>query len=84
MSRELDHIRLLETENLLEPTPDCLEDILALRGCAGALVALDALADGAGPQADSVEALAHVDHHAHDFVVGVLLEGLADGGELCV
>ena len=84
VARELHHVRLVQSEHLLEPPTDCLQDILALRGSAGALVAGDALAHGACPQADTVEALAHVHHHAHDFVVVVGLECLADGGQLCV
>ena len=81
---ELDDIRLLKTEDVLEPPTDRLEDLLALGGCASGLVTRDALANGASPQADTVEALAHVHDHTHNLVVAVALEGLADGGQLCV
>lgn len=81
---ELDDIRLLKTEDVLEPPTDRLEDVLALCGCASGLVTGDTLADSASPQADTVETLAHVHDHTHDLVVAVALEGLADGGQLCV
>lgn len=51
---------------------------------AGILVAWDALADGTGPKTDSVEALAHIHHHSHDFIVSVAFEGLANRSQLCV
>jgi hypothetical protein len=81
---ELDDIRLLKTEYVLEPPTDRLQYLLTLGGCASSLVTGDALAHGASPQTDTVEALAHVHDHAHDLVVAVALEGLADGRELCV
>lgn len=85
MSRELDDVALLEAENLLEPSADRLEDLLALSGRAGAgLVAGKALADGSRPQTDTVEALTHVHHNTHHLAVSVVLQGLADGGQLGV
>ena len=84
VARELHHVRLVQSENVLESPADRLQDILALRRCAGVLIAWDALAHSACPQAHTVEALAHVHHNTHDFVVIVGLECLADGGELCV
>ena len=84
VTRELDDIRLLKTEDVLEPPTDRLEDLLALCWCASGLVTGDTLADGASPQADTVEAFAHVHDHTHDLVVAVALEGLTDGGQLCV
>lgn len=84
VARELHHVSLVQSENILESPADRLQDLLALRRCAGVLIAGNALAHGACPQAHAVEALAHVHHHAHDFVVVVSLECLADGGELCV
>lgn len=84
VARELHHIRLLQPKHVLEPPADRLENFLALRGCAGALVTGVALAHSACPQTDTVEALAHVHDHAHDLVVVVALEGLADGSQLRV
>lgn len=81
---ELDDIRLLKTKYVLEPPTDRLQYLLALCGCASGLVAGNALTHGASPQTDTVEALAHIHDHTHDLVVAVALEGLADGGELCV
>lgn len=81
---ELDDIRLLKTEYVLEPTTDRLQYLLTLGGCASSLVTGDALSNGASPQTDTVEALAHVHDHTHDLVVAVVLEGLADGGKLGV
>lgn len=84
VARELHHIRLLQPEYVLEPPANSLKNVLALRGCASALVTGDALAHGACPQTDTVEAFAHVHDHSHDLVVVVALEGLADSGQLCV
>lgn len=84
VARELHHIRLLQPKHVFEPPANSLENLLALRRCASALVAGDALAHGACPQTDTVEALAHVHDHTHDLVVVVALEGLADGSQLCV
>lgn len=84
MARELHHIRLLQSKHVLEPPANSLKNLLALRRCASALVTGDALANGACPQTDTVEALAHVHDHTHDFVVVVAFEGLADGGQLCM
>lgn len=84
VARELHHVGLLEAQDVLEPSPDRLQDILALCGCAGVLVTGDALAHSARPQANTVESLAHVHDHTHHLVIGVSLEGLADRGELRV
>ena len=46
---EFHHVGLLQSEDVLESLSDRLEDLLALRGCAGVLIALDALSDGACP-----------------------------------
>lgn len=72
VSHELNRLRLLDGQDILEPLSDLLKDILA---------AAAALTRGPGPQADPVEALAQVDHHAHDFVVFLVLELLSDRGE---
>lgn len=84
MARELDNVPFAQAEDLFEPPPDRLEHLLAL-GCGTAvLVTRNALAHGARPQSDAVEALAYVDHDAHHFIVCVILEGLADGRQLGV
>lgn len=85
VSRELDDVAFLETENLLEASADRLQDLLALGGRTGAgLVARKALADGSRPQTNTVETLTHVHHNAHNLAVAVVLQGLANRGQLSV
>lgn len=84
VARELHNISLFETEDFLEATTDGLEHFLALGRRAAVLVSGDALADGPRPQADTVEALAHVHDDTHHLVVTIVLEGLANGGQLGV
>lgn len=72
VSHELNRLRLLDGQDILEPLSDLLKDVLT---------AAAALARSPGPQADPVEALAQIDHHAHDFVVFLILELLSDRGE---
>ena len=86
MTRELNHFRILHSQHLLEPLPNRHQDLLARirRPGFAALITGDRLSSGPRPHADSVEALAHVDHDAHDLVVALALERLADGGELGV
>ena len=88
MAGKLDQLPIPQPQDVLELPADAHQDVLALfRGAAlpardvGVAAAGDALADGARPQADAVEALAHVDDDAHDLAVVVLLERLADGGQ---
>ena len=76
MARELHGIVVLELEGPLEPLANLLEGLLALlRGPALAL------ANGARPETNTVEASPDVDHDAHDFVVLFVLEVLTDGSE---
>jgi len=84
VARELDNVRLLQAEHILEPRTDGLQHLLALSGGTGTLVAGDALADSSCPQTNTVETLANVDNHTHHLVITVGLEGLADGGKLRV
>ncbi len=90
MTRELDLVGFAQLKHLLEATAQSLEHFLPLVEAAALSAryvarrpAWDRLAHGAGPQADAVEALAHVHDDAHDLAVAVLLvlERLADGGQ---
>ena len=88
VAREFDELGTGKLQDLLELPADVQQDILAfLLGAALAssnvavATAGDALADGTGPDTNTVEALADVDHDAHDLAIALLLEGLADGRE---
>lgn len=84
MARELHNVPVTQTQNLLEPPPNSLQHLLTLGRGPSVLVARDALAHGPCPESDTVKSLAHVDHHAHHFVVVVIFQSLADGRELGV
>lgn len=85
--RELDVLVGGQLENLLEALADVEEDLLALlwrsaltTGDVAIPATGNALANGAGPDADTEEGLSHVDDDAHDLAIVFVLEGLADGG----
>jgi hypothetical protein len=85
MARELDCFSSRELQDLLELLADIHENLLALlRGSALASCNItvaatrDALADGAGPHADTVETLSDVNDDTHQFTIIFLLESLAD------
>lgn len=85
---ELEHLVGGELQDLLDTVADVDEDLLALlRGAALATgdiaiaAAGDALANGAGPDADTVEGLADVDDDAHDLTILLLLHGVSDGSQ---
>jgi hypothetical protein len=78
VSAELQLLLRRQLDHLLQILANLHQDLLRL-----ALATL-ALTDGAGPEADSVETLSNVDHHAHDLVVAVVFEGLTDCGQLGV
>lgn len=84
VTRELNGISLLETKDFLETPADVLEDLLALCGCATVLVSGDTLANSPSPQTNTVEALAYVHNNTHNLVVTIVLESLANSGQLCV
>jgi hypothetical protein len=65
-------------QSLLEPSPDLHQGIFPRA------VSAFALAQGPRPQADSKESLPNVEDNAHDLVVILPLEGLANGGKLGV
>lgn len=73
MSRKLHNIRIFQSQNLLEPSADVLEDFLALGWGAAVLFTRDALAHCPGPKTDTVESLAHVDNNAHNLIVTIIL-----------
>lgn len=86
VARELNNIRIFQPQNFLESPSNVLQNFLALRGRAALieLVTGDALAHSPGPQTDTVEALANVDHDTHDFIVVIVLKSLANGSQLSV
>lgn len=82
VSGEFDLLLLRQTQHLLEPLADTLQPLPALLGGVGAAgLALGRIARRARPQPDTPEALADVDDHAHDLVLILLLELLADAGQ---
>jgi hypothetical protein len=86
MTRKLNDIRLLQTQDFLETTSDALQHLFPL--CSGtglgALVAGKTLADGTSPETNTIESLANIDNDAHDLVVIVVFERFANRGELGV
>lgn len=78
MPAELQLLLRRQLDHLLEILSNLHQHLLRL-----ALAPL-ALPDRSSPQPDPIESLAHVDHHAHDLVVAVLLEGLPNRSELRV
>jgi hypothetical protein len=68
----LNLVIVVDLEHLLETGTNLLEDLLRRRILAGS----------ASPQPNSVEALSHIDHDTHDLIVSLVLESLADGGQL--
>ena len=88
VTREFNRIALLQRQHILKAPPNLHQDILALLrapALATSRVAIAAtgerLTRALRPQTDTVEALAHVDDHAHDLAVVLVLERLADGGQ---
>ena len=88
VARELEDHGCRKLHDLLEAAADGHQDVLALI-CGPALSSSNiavsttgnALAYGAGPDADTEEGLADVDDDTHDFSIFLVLQGLADGGE---
>lgn len=79
---ELDRVVVLELKALLEPLADLQESLLALLlRPALALLARDSAANGAGPEADTVEASPNVDDNTHDLIVLLVFEVLANGSK---
>lgn len=80
VSRELHNISFLEAKDLLESMTDVLQDLEGLVG----RTALAALAHRPRPQTNTVESLTHVHDHSHHLVVAIVLESLANRGQLGV
>jgi hypothetical protein len=82
VARELDGLVLLELKSLLEPLANLEKNLFALLGgTALALVARDGASNCPRPETDTVEASPNVDDYAHDLVVVLIFEVLADGCE---
>jgi hypothetical protein len=82
VTRELDSLLVVELESSLEPLSDLHENLLALLGGAGlAAVAWDGATNCSRPETDTVESSPDINDYAHDLVVLLILEVLANGGE---
>jgi hypothetical protein len=88
VARELNRLSRRELEHLLELAANVHEHFLALlhrsslATCNIAVTAAwDALADCAGPDTDTVEALSDIDYDAHELAIIFLLECLADSSQ---
>jgi hypothetical protein len=88
MTGELDDFASFEIEGILESLAHPHEDIAAsfsgatfTAGCVAVAAAGEWLANALSPEADTVEALAHVDHDAHHLAIILVLECLADGSK---
>jgi hypothetical protein len=86
VTREFHKFGIADLQDLLELLPNVHQDILSLLRTSsfGILVSWDALADCSSPQSNPVEALSHIDHHAHHLIVIIAFERLANGCELSV
>lgn len=81
MPTKLDHLRITQLQDLLKPRPDLQERLFPTIGIP---TIPRPFTHTSRPQSDSVEALSHVDHDAHDLVVVVVFEGFSDSSELGV
>lgn len=88
VSGELDNLVCWQTQDLLESAADVLEDVLTLlkrsalsSGNIALTTTWDALANSAGPNTNTVKALADVDDNTHDLSVILVLQCLTNGGE---
>lgn len=84
VSREFHNVGFLETEDILEPTADGLQDLLALGGVTGDLVSWNTLANSSCPQTDTVEAFTDVHNNTHDLIVIIVFKGLTNRSQLSV
>lgn len=88
VARELEHLVGGQLQDLLDAAADGHENLLALLGgpalAAGHVTVATvgyALADGTGPDTDTVEGLADVDDNAHDLTILLVLQRVANGGQ---
>src|SRR5437868_3403654 len=76
VSAEFHDVVRTELQHLFEVRANLHENISATS------VVSFVLADCSSPQPDSVEAFPHVDNHAHDFVIILVFESLANSSQL--
>jgi len=82
VTRELYGFLVVELERLLEPLADLEEHFLALLSSTGlAAVARNSATNRPRPETDTVEASSNVDDNAHDLVVLLVFEVLANGSK---
>lgn len=85
---ELDGVGVLERQSLLEASADLHQDLATLligtafaTGSVAIAATWEGLAGGAGPETDTVEALAYIDHDTDNLSVVLVLESLANRSE---
>lgn len=82
VAAELDLLAGSQRENVLEALADTLQALASIFAISAlVLAALGRLASSSRPQTDTPEGLTYVHHNAHDFVVTVVLEHLANRGK---
>lgn len=82
MTAELELLRSGQLQDVLEAFSDAFKALAVLQRVTRlVLAALGWLACGSSPETNTPEGLANVDNHAHDLVVALILEHLADGSE---
>lgn len=88
VARVLDRLVGRKLEDLLEALANVHQDVLALlhgSALATSNIAIapvrDTLTDGAGPDTDTEESLAHVDDNTHDFAIILFLKRLTNGAQ---
>lgn len=84
VTEKFDLLGVLDHQDVLEALANRGEYTLGVFLRSSLLRGAFARACGSRPQADAVKALANVDDDAHDFIVLVVLELLANGGKQCV
>lgn len=80
VSRKLHNVSFLEAKDVLESTTDVLQDLEGLVG----RTALAAFANRPRPQTNTVESLPDIHDHSHHLVIAIVLESLANSGQLGV
>lgn len=85
MPAELHLLLLRQLQVILEVLPNPLQPLLArllvLALFSSSRTLLRRLPSGAGPETNTPESFADVDHDAHDLVVALVFERFADSGE---
>lgn len=81
MPAKLQHLIWRQLQHILKPLPNPLQPLAGLLLISLSILALGCLSRRPRPQPHTPEGLADVDDYTHDFVVGLVFEHLADGGQ---